>query len=75
MKIAYIKGKKVKYEDDASEGVDYLMNHLDQEEAKVFFDEAKRKNKIKFEDNQNKDYYLIHNDADASYTIEKKDLY
>jgi hypothetical protein len=74
MKETYIKGKKVKYEENASGGADYLMNHLDEAEARVFFDQAKSKNKIRFEDAQGKNYFLIHNDSDFSYTIEKKNF-
>lgn len=71
MKESYIHGHKVYYEENASGGTDYLLRHLDDAEARVFFDQAREKGHIKFEDAQNKDYILSHN-SDGTYAIERK---
>ena len=54
---------KVIYEDDALGAVRYLLNNLDRNEAKVFFDQAKAKGYIKFEDAQGRNYILDHQDG------------
>jgi len=71
MKDIHIDDHHVNYEDDASGGIDYLMRHLDRAEASVFFNGAKNKRHIKFEDAQGKNYTLTHNN-DGTYTVEHK---
>ena len=70
MKEIHIHDHHVNYEDNAYGGVDYLMRHLNREEAEVFFDGAKFKGHIKFEDATGKNYKLLH--RNGVYTIEHK---
>jgi len=67
MKETHIDGHKVLYEENAWGGMDYLMMHLDAQESKVFFDQARSKGHIKFEDAVNKHYTLSH--SNGVYTI------
>ncbi len=70
MKEVHIHDHHVNYEDNAYGGVDYLMRHLDRQEAEVFFNEAKHRGHIKFEDAAGKDYTLAHHNG--AYTLEHK---
>ena len=71
MKQTYIHGYKVKYEDNAYSGVDYLKNDLDSKEASVFFNEARRRSQAPFEDDDDRDFILSRN-SDGSYYLRKK---
>jgi len=71
MKDIYIHGFKVKYEDNAREGVNHLLYDLDREEARVFFEQAKRKKFVKFEDDQDRQFTLSHNN-DGSYNLVRR---
>ena len=71
MKETYIHGCKVKYEDNAYSGVDYLKNDLDSKEASVFFNEARRRSSVPFEDDDVRDFILSRN-SDGSYYLRKK---
>jgi len=71
MKETYIHGYKVKYEDNAYSGVDYLKNDLDSKEASVFFNEARRRSQAPFEDDDDRDFILSRN-SDGSYYLRKK---
>jgi len=67
----HIHGHLVRYEDDALDGIHYLENKLDENESKVFFDEAKRRKVAEFEDYHRWNYELTYN-GDASYTLTKR---
>jgi len=71
MKETYIHNYKVKYEDDAYPGVDYLKNDLDPKEASVFFDEAKRQSMVIFEDDNDRHFILSRN-PDSSFYLRRK---
>jgi hypothetical protein len=58
-------------EDDAKNGIDYLDYKLENNEAQVFFSQAKQKGSAKFEDEHGYDYTLIHN-QDGTYQVEKR---
>ena len=68
MKEVKIHGFKVKYEDNAKVGIDYLLYDLDSEEARVFFNQAKLKKYAKFEDDQDRQFTLSYN-LDGTYTL------
>jgi len=68
MKEIYIHGFKVKYEENAKGGIDYLLYDLDREEAKVFFDQARAHKYAKFEDDREGQYTLAYN-SDGTYTL------
>jgi len=71
MKQTYIHGYKVKYEDNAYSGVDYLKNDLDSKEASVFFNEARRRSQAPFEDDDDRDFILSRN-SDGSYCLRRR---
>lgn len=68
MKEIRIHGFKVKYEDNARPGIDYLLYDLDSEEARVFFYQAKLKKYAKFEDDEDRQFTLSFN-LDGTYTL------
>lgn len=70
MKEAYMHEHKVYYDDDAAEGAYYLQHHANDQEAGVFFDQAKYKGHIIFEDLDHHHYKLSHN-PDGTYGIER----
>ena len=53
----------VEFEENCHDGIRYLRDHLDLNEAKVFFDEAKLRGAAEFEDNQNRNYTLVYRDG------------
>lgn len=57
-KISKVHGHSVYYNDDAKQGIDYLLNDLDLSESRVFFDQAKSKGAANFEDDQEGQYTL-----------------
>jgi hypothetical protein len=67
----YIHNFKVKYEQNAQGGMYYLKNDLDQKEAKIYFDQAKRKKAVNFEDHQDRDYTLSYN-TDGTFTLVRR---
>jgi hypothetical protein len=68
MKEIFIHGFKTKYEENAKEGMKYLLYDLDREEARVFFDQARLRKRAKFEDDQDRQFTLIYN-QDGTYTL------
>ena len=72
MNEAIIHGLRVKYENNAKEGIEYLRNDLDREEARVFFNEARRRKYAKFEDDQERQYTLFFN-SDGSYSLVRRE--
>lgn len=71
MKVIYIRGFKVKFEENARDGVNYLLYDLDEEEARIFFEQARFKRYAKFEDDREGQYTLSHN-PDGSYTLARR---
>lgn len=71
MKQISIHGFKVQYEDNAQEGINYLLYDLDRDEAMVFFDQAKLRRYSRFEDEREGQYTLSYN-SDGSYTLIKR---
>lgn len=55
-----IYGYPVSYEENANNGIRYLQNDLDFQEARVFFEQAKQKGMAPFEDDQNRQYTLYY---------------
>jgi len=71
MKETYIYGFRVKYEDNAKDGVNYLFSDLDRDEARVFFDQAKARKSAKFEDDEDRQFTLSY-DGDGSYSLMRR---
>ena len=55
-----IYGFSVIYEKNAIEGVHYLRDDLDFQEARVFFEQARLKSFAQFEDDEDRQYTLIY---------------
>jgi len=72
MKTIYIRGFKVNFEEDARNGVNYLLYDLDEKEARIFFDQARLKNFANFEDDREGQYTLSYN-PDGSYTLTRRE--
>ncbi len=55
-----IHGFIVSYEENARNGIRYLRDDLDFQEARIFFDQARQKGMAPFEDDQDKQYTLYY---------------
>ena len=64
-----IKGHIVSFDEEAHNGVRYLLYQIDWQEAKVFFNEAHRHNSAVFEDHFGTKFKLIHHGGE--YQLEK----
>jgi len=65
-----IHGFIVTYESNAYEGVRYLRDDLDFEEARVFFDQARSRGFAEFEDDEDRQYTLFY--RDGVYTLARR---
>ncbi len=71
VQIRDIHGHKVSSEEDAKEGLNYLEHNIQTEEAKVFFDQAKLKGSVQFEDGKGHNYTLLYK-KDSTYWVYKR---
>ena len=55
-----LHGFMVAFEENAREGVNYLRDDLDLNEAKVFFDQARVRGSAQFEDDEDRQYTLFY---------------
>ncbi|MFA6354283.1 MAG: hypothetical protein WCX12_01200 [Candidatus Paceibacterota bacterium] len=62
-----VHGFVVVYEENSREGVAYLRDDLDLNEARVFFDQAKIKGSAEFEDDDDRPFTLSYHDGE--YTL------
>ncbi len=58
IKKTNIYGFYITYEESVYDGIRYLRDDLDFEEARVFFDQARQRGYANFEDNQDRQYTL-----------------
>jgi hypothetical protein len=65
-----VHGFTVNYETNAYEGIRYLRDDLDFEEARVFFDQARLRGFAQFEDDQDRQYTLYY--RDGIYTLARR---
>jgi len=65
-----IHGFNVIFEENAAEGVRYLRDDLDFEEARVFFDQARSRGSAEFEDDEDRQYTLFY--RDNIYTLARR---
>lgn len=65
-----VHGFSVAYEQNALEGIRYLRDDLDFNEAKVFFDQARTKGIAEFEDDEDRQYTLFY--KGESYTLVRR---
>lgn len=67
-----VHGYWVEYDEEARHGIYYLKTDLDREEAKVFFEYARREDEAQFEDDKDRDYTLVHKKG-KSYQLIRRD--
>lgn len=65
-----IHGHSVYYEHDDHEAIRYLMEDIQPEEARVFFDQAKMRGKAEFETDHDMQYTLTYHSG--AYKVEKR---
>ena len=68
-----VYGFWLQYDDDFIEGVRYLRTDLQYEEAKTLFDAARLTGHAFFEDDYDRDWTLLFNRGDGSYSLHKRD--
>lgn len=64
-----IHGFWVTFDEEAREGMRYLREDLQYKEAKTFFDAARLTGSAEFEDDDDRDWTLIYNRGDGTYTL------
>lgn len=55
-----VHGFSVSYEENARDGVRYLRDDLDFNEARIFFDQSRERGQAQFEDDNDRQFTLIH---------------
>jgi len=60
----------VTHEPDVEEGISYLRDDLDFNEARIFFDQARQKGFAEFEDDEDRQYTLLY--KDGNYTLVRR---
>ena len=64
-----VYGFLVRFEQDLREGIRYLRNDLQREEAKTLFDAARLRGSAEFEDDEDRDWTLMYIRGDNSYVL------
>ena len=67
MESVVLDGKKIEYEKNAYDGIKYLRDDLDSLERRVFFDQAKMRGEAPFEDDEDRQFTLLH--KSNTYTL------
>ena len=65
-----VHGFNMDYEENAMEGIRYLRDDLDFNEAKVFFDQSREKGSAEFEDDEDRQFTLFY--KDGIYTLSRR---
>lgn len=65
-----VHGFLVGYEQNAIEGIRYLRDDLDFNEARIFFDQARQKSSAQFEDDEDRQYTLFY--KNGVYTLVRR---
>ena len=68
IKKQQIHGYWVKFEEEVKEGIRYLRDDLQRNEAKTLFEAARLRGEAEFEDDQDRDWTLIYN-RDGTFTL------
>lgn len=67
-----VHGFRVTFDEELREGIRYLSTDLQYKEAKTLFDAARLTGSAEFEDDYDRDWTLIYNRGDATYTLLKR---
>lgn len=65
-----VHGFTVAFEENVREGINYLRDDLDINEAKVFFDQARVRGSAQFEDDEDRQYTLFY--QNGAYTLARR---
>jgi len=68
IKKQQIHGYWVKFDEGVKEGIRYLRDDLQRNEAKTLFEAARLRGEAEFEDDQDRDWTLIYN-RDGTFTL------
>ncbi|OGC47424.1 MAG: hypothetical protein A3A94_03245 [Candidatus Portnoybacteria bacterium RIFCSPLOWO2_01_FULL_43_11] len=63
-------GYPLDYDDNGYNGMKYLKNDLDNSEARVFFDQARRRGYAEFEDDNDRQYTMSY--KNGKYTVTRR---
>lgn len=66
-----VHGHKVFGEDKVVKGMDYLDHGLEYAEAEVFFNAARNRGRVKFQDGERRNFTLRYN-GDGTYTVDRR---
>jgi hypothetical protein len=69
VKKEQVHGFWLVFEEELRDGVRYLRDDLQYKEAKTIFDAARLDGTAEFEDDQDRDWTLIYNPRDGTYTL------
>lgn len=61
-------GYHLDYDNDTYRGMDHLKRDLDKNEARVFFDQARRRGSAQFEDDSDRQFTLTYKDGKYNVT-------
>lgn len=64
-----VYGFLIRFEQDLREGIRYLRDDLQKEEAKTLFDAARLRGSAEFEDDEDRDWMLMYIRGDNSYVL------
>lgn len=64
-----IHGFWLQFDEEARDGVRYLYSDLQREEAKTLFDAARLRGSAEFEDDYDRDWTIVYNRGDNTYTL------
>jgi hypothetical protein len=64
-----IHGFLVKFEEGAEEGIRHLRDDLQYNEAKTLFEAARYRGSAEFEDDQDRDWTLVYNRGEGTFTL------
>jgi hypothetical protein len=69
VKKEQVHGFWLVFEEELRDGVRYLRDDLQYKEAKTIFDAARLDGTAEFEDDQDRDWSLIYNRQEGTYTL------
>jgi len=69
IKKTNIHGYWVMFDEEVKEGIRYLRDDLQRNEAKTLFEAARFRGTAEFEDDQDRDWSLIYNRNEGNFTL------
>jgi len=72
MKKETVHGYWVKFPQELYDAIRYLRQDLQYQEAKTLFESARSRGEAQFEDDMDRDYTLIYNRGEATFTLMRR---